>query len=113
MLLLKPRFGVPTAWAYSRWQEAQEIPEIRYEAQNLREHVFVNDLERPVFEKFVFLARVKMWLLGQREVEVALMSGSGSTIFAVLKNCEDAEPLAVRAKAELDPDLWTYSCQTI
>ena len=113
LLLLKPQFGVPTPLAYSRWQDSIEIPEIRYAPQKFHGHTFVNDLERPVFEKFVFLARLKMWLLGQPEVAVALMSGSGSTLFAVLKDSAGAGSLAQRAKQEMDPNLWTCACETI
>jgi 4-diphosphocytidyl-2-C-methyl-D-erythritol kinase len=111
ILLLKPAFAVSTAWAYSRWQDSREIPRIRYEAQEFANHTFVNDLERPVFEKFIFLAQLKMWLLGQSEVGAALMSGSGSTMFAVLQ--ADAGSVASRAKAALDPELWTCACETI
>src|SRR5437762_9804083 len=57
-----------------------------YRPQKFGDIAFVNDLERPVFEKFVFLAQLKTWLLKQTEVSVALMSGSGSTIFAVLRS---------------------------
>jgi len=71
------------------------------------ELTFMNDLERPVFEKFVFLAELKMWLLNQREVATALMSGSGSTVFALLRENADANVIAKRAKTELDPELWT------
>jgi 4-diphosphocytidyl-2-C-methyl-D-erythritol kinase len=113
LLLIKPQFGVPTSNAYAHWGSSAEIPEIRYEAQNYHEHIFINDLERPVFEKFVFLARIKTWLLGQPEVAIALMSGSGSTIFAVLKNSDDPRKLSERAKQELDPNLWTLACRTI
>jgi 4-diphosphocytidyl-2-C-methyl-D-erythritol kinase len=72
----------------------------------------VNDLERPVFEKFVFLAELKTWLLNQPEVGAALMSGSGSTVFAVIRGDVDVDRLATRAKAELDPELWTCASQT-
>ena len=72
----------------------------------------MNDLERPVFEKFVFLAQLKMWLLKQPEVGAALMSGSGSTVFAVIPDNADIDQLATRAKAELDPELWTCACET-
>ena len=113
ILLLKPGFGVATPFAYAHWQDSAEIPGIRYDLQEYHGHSFVNHLERPVFEKFVFLARTKMWLLGQTEVGVALMSGSGSTIFAVLKNGSRALHLAERAKRELDPELWTCTCKTI
>ena len=113
ILLLKPEFGVSTPFAYAHWQNSAEIPGIRYDPQEYHGHAFVNHLERPVFEKFVFLARVKMWLLGQPEVAAALMSGSGSTVFAVLKNSSDATQLANKAKQELDPHLWTCACETI
>ena len=80
VLLVKPEFGVSTQWAYSRWQDSREIPAVSYDAQQFDQQAFVNDLERPVFEKFVFLAEIKMWLLKQLEVEAALMSGSGATV---------------------------------
>ena len=112
LLLLKPEFGVSTQWAYSRWRDSREIPGISYRPQEFDEQMFLNDLERPVFEKFVFLAQVKMWLLKQPEVRVALMSGSGSTVFAVLRSNADADLLADRVKAELDPELWTCACET-
>jgi 4-diphosphocytidyl-2-C-methyl-D-erythritol kinase len=112
VLLLKPAFGVPTQWAYSRWRDSREIPGVSYASQALDSQTFVNDLERPVFEKFVFLAQLKMWLLKQPEVGVALMSGSGSTVFAVIRDHAAVNPLATRAKAELDPELWTSACET-
>ena len=112
VLLLKPEFGVPTPWAYSRWRDSREIPGVSYGAQQFTQQGFVNDLERPVFEKFVFLAQLKMWLLKQPEVGAALMSGSGSTVFAVIRDNTDVDRLAMRAKAELDPELWTCACET-
>ena len=112
LLLLKPEFGVPTHWAYSRWRGSREIPGVSYGAQQFNQQSFVNDLERPVFEKFVFLAHLKMWLLKQPEVGGALMSGSGSTVFAVIRDNTDVDRLAMRAKAELDPELWTCACET-
>ena len=113
VLLLKPVFGVPTQWAYSRWRDSREIPGVSYASQEFAKQTFVNDLERPVFEKFVFLARLKMWLLKQPLVGAALMSGSGSTVFAVIRDHADGHFLANRAKAELDPELWTCVCETI
>jgi len=112
VLLLKPAFGVPTQWAYSRWRDSREIPDVSYASRAFDGLTFVNDLERPVFEKFVFLAQMKMWLLKQREVGVALMSGSGSTVFAVIRDHADVDRLATRAKAELDPELWSCVCET-
>ena len=112
LLLLKPQFGVPTPWAYSRWRDSREISGTSYVPQAFKGQTFVNDLERPVFEKFVFLAELKMWLLKQPEVGAALMSGSGSTVFAVIRGDVHVNRLAMRAKAELDPELWTCICNT-
>jgi 4-diphosphocytidyl-2-C-methyl-D-erythritol kinase len=113
ILLLNPAFAVSTGWAYSRWQNSRQIPGIRYVAQEFADQNFVNDLERPVFEKFVFLAQLKMWLLSQSEVGAALMSGSGSTMFAVIRENADADSVAKRVKGTLDPELWTRACETI
>lgn len=113
LLLLKPEFPVPTPWAYSRWKDSRELSNISYAAQEFNGQQFVNDLERPVFEKFVFLAEIKKWLQQQSEVGAALLSGSGSTVFAALKRSADSEALTKRALVELDPQLWTHSCTTI
>jgi 4-diphosphocytidyl-2-C-methyl-D-erythritol kinase len=107
ILLLKPPFGVPTAWAYSRWKNSGESA-----PQEFGGRIFVNDLERPVFEKFVFLPQMKTWLLAQPETGAALMSGSGSTMFAVMRPNVDVDLVVKRAQAELDPKLWTCGCET-
>ena len=113
LLLIKPPFGVPTPWAYSRWRDSREIPEVQYAAQNFPWGELVNDLERPVFEKHLFLADLKRWLLAQPEAAGALMSGSGATVFAVLKSKDDAGPLGERVAAEFGPDLWLCACETV
>lgn len=111
ILLFKASFGIPTPWAYSRWKESQEILGISYTEQKSEGITLVNDLERPVFEKHRFLAELKQFLIEQPESEAALMSGSGSTVFAILRDAKDAETLRTRTLAELDPTLWTHLCQ--
>src|SRR6266480_5503330 len=113
LLLLKPEFGVPSSWAYSRWQATREVPGEIYRPQKFGDITFVNDLERPVFEKFVFLAQLKTWSLKQPEVGAALMSGSGSTIFAVLRDPGSADVLIARARDELDSEMWACICETV
>ena len=113
ILLLKPAFGVPTAWAYSRWENSKEIPGVSYAPQSLNGHEFVNDLERPVFEKFVFLAQLKAWLLEQKEIGAALMSGSGASVFAILRENVDVDLLIKHARNKLDTRIWTCACETI
>jgi 4-diphosphocytidyl-2-C-methyl-D-erythritol kinase len=113
LLLVKPDFGVPTPWAYERWKNSRGLPGVNYSAQQFSGVRFVNDLERPVFEKFVFLGYLKSWLRLQPEVGVALLSGSGSTAFAVLRDGADRTRLAERIRAEVDPNIWTFACQTL
>jgi 4-diphosphocytidyl-2-C-methyl-D-erythritol kinase len=113
ILLLKPAFSVATAWAYSRWQDSKTLSEISYEAQKFGGQSFVNDLERPVFEKFIFLAQLKTWLLKQSEVGAALMSGSGSTVFAVLREKANGDSLAERVRKELDREIWICASETL
>ena len=111
ILLIKPAFGVPTPWAYSRWKDSREIPGVSYAAQEFPWGTLVNDLERPVFEKYLFLPVLKRWLLQQPETAGALMSGSGSTMFAVLRDESGGPALETRVRAEFG-DVWTCLCAT-
>ena len=108
ILLLKPSFGVATPDAYKRWKDSRELPGITYGPQVFPWGELVNDLERPVFEKHLFLAEVKAWLMAQQGVAGALMSGSGSTMFAVLDDPSQAEAIITAARAQLDPTLWAW-----
>lgn len=108
ILLFKPSFSISTPWAYSRWGESQEIHGISYASTQVSEIDLRNDLERPVFEKYRFLAELKQFLLEQPETQTSMMSGSGSTVFAVLRDQKDAAPLIERTLKELDPTLWTH-----
>lgn len=107
MLLIKPHFGVETPDAFQRWSGARALPGIDYKPQAMPWGEIVNDLEKPVFEKHLFLAEVKCWLQRQDEVTAAMMSGSGSTMMAFLADgVQDAEALLARARISLDPTLW-------
>lgn len=109
VLLLKPGFGVATPGAYQAWWGSRKLPSIHYDAQKFTWGELVNDLERPVFQKYPFLAEMKLWLMQRPEVAGALMSGSGSTMFAVLENLRDAGEVISAAHRELDPTLWSWS----
>ena len=109
VILLKPIFNCPTPEAYQHWMDSREIPSVRYAPQELEGISLVNDLERPVFGKHLFLAELKHWLLDRREVAAALLCGSGSTVFAVLHDEVDPAALAKAARHELDPNLWHWS----
>jgi 4-diphosphocytidyl-2-C-methyl-D-erythritol kinase len=102
ILLLKPPFPVSTPWAYQAWSPRQTITAPR---QFLGKVELINDLEGPVFQKFLLLPAIKGWLLEQEEVSAVMMSGSGSTLFAVLRG--KAGQLAQRAKERFGQSLWT------
>jgi 4-diphosphocytidyl-2-C-methyl-D-erythritol kinase len=84
LLLITPPFAIPTSWAYECWRDSREIDGVDYRPQPYPWGAMVNDLERPVFAKHLVLADLKMWLRSRPEVRAALLSGSGSTLFAVL-----------------------------
>ena len=72
----------------------------------------INDLERPAFARFPFLAELKMWLLDHSGVRAAMMSGSGATVFAILEEGSIASELVADASRELDPKLWWWTGST-
>jgi 4-diphosphocytidyl-2-C-methyl-D-erythritol kinase len=110
LLLLKPPFGVETAWAYKAWAASHALPGGLDHEQDLGGIKVFNSLERPVFEKFLVLPVMKDWLRQQPEVRVAAMSGSGSTLFAVLKEDARGPDLEERVKARFGGTLWTALC---
>jgi len=106
VLLLKPCFSVATAWAYSQWEGSRELPGMNCSSQSSPWGELCNDLERPVFAKYLVLAAMKSWLLDQAETEFALMSGSGSTLFAILKDGHATEILLERSRMEFGKSCW-------
>lgn len=110
LLLLKPPFGVATPWAYKHWSASTELPGVDYGVQRWKDIEFVNDLERPAFEKYTLLPVMKAWLREQPECHAALMSGSGSTMFAVCEDRTAARALSVRAIEHFGSSMWTAVC---
>jgi 4-diphosphocytidyl-2-C-methyl-D-erythritol kinase len=109
LLLFKPSFAVSTPDAYQRWEKSARLQGIKYGQQKSPWGPLINDLERPVFEKHRFLGELKYWLLSRQETAAALMSGSGSTVFVILKDPASAEPLTAAARTQLDPNLWAWA----
>ena len=107
VVLVKPEFGVSSAWAYSKWATAETLPEVSYVPQSNAWGTFYNDLELPVFQKYIGLANMKMWLLEQGESEIAVMSGSGSTLYALCQHPDEADQLLDKIRVEFGPSVWT------
>jgi 4-diphosphocytidyl-2-C-methyl-D-erythritol kinase len=112
LLLIKPPFAVETAWAYRQWDTDITVPSPWTAPQLHNALEIFNDLERPVFAKFLILAAVKAWLLEHSLVSAAAMTGSGSCLFAILHDPRGADQLAAEAKAEFGDTFWTAACRT-
>ncbi len=108
VVLFKPSFDIPTPWAYSCWKDSKKLADISYEAQRIDHITLRNDLERPVFEKHYFLAELKHFLQSHSQTLGAMMSGSGSTVFAILKSPDHAEDLIQETLQKMDPTLWHH-----
>lgn len=95
LLLIKPPFPIPTAWAYQHVDIARSSQEM----QVIDNIALVNDLEVPVFKKYCLLPIMKQWLLQQPDVRASWMSGSGSTMIAVLnQNITDHDIITLKEK---------------
>ena len=113
LLLIKPPFPVPTAWAYRHYAELKEsgMSPLPQQRQRLGEIEIVNDLEPAVFHKHLLLPVMKEWLLEQSGVECGFMTGSGSTMVAVMKPGTGAEITAALKRdilTEFGETMWLY-----
>jgi 4-diphosphocytidyl-2-C-methyl-D-erythritol kinase len=117
-LLIHPGFGISTPWAYqtlARFPDAvngqkgraQKLAGI-LQASDLKAAAaeFYNSLEAPALEKFPILKLYQEFLLANGAL-AALMSGSGSTTFAICDNVSVGESLAETFKARFGANCWT------
>lgn len=116
-LLIHPGFGISTAWAYqslSRFPQARDGRPGR--AQELVSHLqkgsladakahFYNSLEAPALEKYPILKLFQEFLL-ENGAEATLMSGSGSTTFALAPTAQ-IPALTERFLAHFGRSNWT------
>jgi 4-diphosphocytidyl-2-C-methyl-D-erythritol kinase len=101
VLLVKLPFAIPTPWAYQQWKNSTEVPGLPFAPQQTPWGELRNDLERPVFEKYQVLGHLKAALLAAPGVAAALMSGSGSTVFAVLEEGAALAPVEAAVYEEV------------
>ena len=100
ILVVTPDIHVSTAWAYAnvRLQQSQNRPNLRGlletaidKPEILRANV-ANDFEESVFREFSDIPKLKETLL-TKGAEVALMSGSGSSVFGFFSSEAKAKHL--------------------
>ena len=102
-VLVHPGFGVSTPWAYKTYAQ-NPAPGIAGRA--FADFTLRNDLEPPAFSKYPWLPVAKAWFQKQPEVLDSLMSGSGSSVFALTDTTEARGPLVVRFRAEFGETLF-------
>ena len=117
LVLVKPEFGVATAWAYQEFArrrgdaavmegKAQEfLIAARQRPAQAWKRLF-NSLEAPVFAKFPVLSNYRDFFKSEG-AEAALLSGSGSTVFAVYEKKAAAEQALEKFGQRFGPVEWT------
>jgi 4-diphosphocytidyl-2-C-methyl-D-erythritol kinase len=116
--LAHPGFGISTPWSYQNFArfpaalngQAGRAEKLVSALQSndwaaIADGIY-NSLEAPAFDKFPVLQLYQEFLRAHGAL-VALMSGSGSTTFAIAENLVAAENLAEKFKAQFGPNGWT------
>jgi len=116
-LLIHPGFGIATAWAYKELARfpaalngqpgrARQLIELLNAPDLSRAGAaFYNSLEAPALEKYPLLTLYQEFLRAQGAA-AALMSGSGSTTFAIARGEADARQIEAQAQSKFGP-CWT------
>ena len=116
--LVHPGFGVSTPWSYQNLarfpkdkngtagRAAELVAKLQAGDLPAAAGDFYNSLEAPAFDKFPVLQFYKEFLR-ENGAQVSLMSGSGSTTFAIAENLAAAEVLAEKFKSQFGNNGWT------
>ena len=117
-LLIHPGFGISTAWAYqhlarfpgalnSKPGRAARLIQLLETADLASAGAeFYNSLEAPALEKYPLLA-IFQEFLRNHGAPATLMSGSGSTTFALTETRAAADKLAAAVKEKFGAACWT------
>jgi len=117
ILLVHPGFGISTAWAYQqlanfhaalngrRGRAEQLISLLQAADIQAAGAEFYNSLEAPALKKFPLLVLFQEFF--RANGAVSLMSGSGSTTFALIRGKAGAENLLEKFKGKFGQANWT------
>jgi 4-diphosphocytidyl-2-C-methyl-D-erythritol kinase len=117
MLLVHPGFGIATSWAYEQLARHPEalhgkpgrarrlISLLQTAALSEAGKAFYNSLEAPALLKYPLLQLFQEFY--REHGAAALMSGSGSTTFAVTPSRSTAEALLEKFQVKFGPQFWT------
>jgi 4-diphosphocytidyl-2-C-methyl-D-erythritol kinase len=116
-LLIHPGFGISTPWAYqnlARFPEALNgrpgraqklVAGLQSSDWRAASAEFYNSLEAPALEKYPVLALFQEFLRANGAL-AALMSGSGSTTFAIVESVNAGESLVEKFKLKFGANAW-------
>jgi 4-diphosphocytidyl-2-C-methyl-D-erythritol kinase len=117
LLIVKPTLGIGAGWAYSNLNELSKpldgnLTQAFVEALENKDYptlcvMVSNDLEVPVFKKYMEIRELKDRML-ECGASLSAMSGSGSCVFGLFK----ARNIAEEAAASF-PQCWTAVVETI
>ena len=117
-LLIHPGFGIATAWAYQRLagfpsalngrpgRAAELVAALQAQNWPAVAGGFYNSLEAPALDKFPILALFQEFLRTNGAL-ATLMSGSGSTTFAIVENVAAGGTLVEKFKERFGRNCWT------
>lgn len=116
MILIHPGFGVSTPWAYKNLANypsalkgtpgrAQRLVSALRQSIAAAAGDFYNSLEAPVLAKYPLLAMFQEFLK-EHGALIALMSGSGSTTFAIVENDRKASELEEQFRRKFGNSAW-------
>lgn len=116
-LLIHPGFGIATAWAYAQLarfpaalngqagRAARLVVHLRSGSLSEAANEFYNSLEAPALEKYPILGLFQEFLRANG-AWVSLMSGSGSTTFAITESLAAAEALGRSFRERFGSNNW-------
>ncbi len=117
VVLVHPGFGVPTAWAYKELAKFPEalngrpgraqalVAKLRSDDLRSARTEFYNSLEAPVLKKYPVL-QLYLETFFENGAAAALMSGSGSSTFALVESQEAAEKIAQAFRKRFGESAW-------
>ena len=118
VILVNPGFGVTTSWAYQKLQLDESVGNSApVSAEELIQSLqacdweasmkgLFNSLERPVFKKYPVLEIIRLELL-KSGASGALLSGSGATVFGIIRDKETGEEVRQRFLKTYGNQCWS------
>lgn len=110
LVLVHPHLHVSTAWAFNFLDERKkmltggEVLCINRHSQDVGEYAFHNDFEYALFDKYLGLRLIKSYFTANGAQE-SLLSGSGSSLFALFDKREVAQRVVENIKKEKFTDI--------